>query len=82
MKVGIADTTFDRYDMAKAAIWELRAGASVQIARNTAPGVRDLPVAAMKLIEEEDCDMLIVPGPPGAAEIGKICANRDFSCLP
>jgi riboflavin synthase len=40
MKVGIADTTFARYNMAKAAIWELKAGASVQIARYTVPGIK------------------------------------------
>jgi hypothetical protein len=62
MKVSIADTIGARYYMAKAAIRELKAGASVQIARYTVPGINDLPVAAKKLIEEEDCENGNGPG--------------------
>jgi len=76
MKVGIADTTFARYDMAKAAIRELKTGDSVQIARYTVPGVKDLPVAAKKLIEEEECDIVMALGMPGAAEKDKMCAHE------
>jgi riboflavin synthase len=81
MKVGIADTTFARYDMAKAAIRELKAGASVQVARYTVPGVKDLPVAAKKLIEERGCDMVMALGMPGAAEMDKVCAHEASSGL-
>ena len=81
MKVGIADTTFARYDMAKTAIRELKEGASVQIARYTVPGVKDLPVAAKKLIEEEDCDIVIALGMPGAAPKDKMCAHEASSGL-
>ena len=59
-RVGIADTTFARYDMAKAAIEELRKHASVKIERYTVPGVKDLPVAAKKLIEERGCDLSLI----------------------
>ena len=45
-KIGIADTTFARYDMAKEAIDEIRKNAvSVKIERYTVPGIKDLPVA-------------------------------------
>lgn len=81
MKVGIADTTFARYDMAKTAITELKESASVQIARYTVPGVKDLPVAAKKLIEEEDCDIVMALGMPGAAEKDKMCAHEASSGL-
>lgn len=81
MKVGIADTTFARYDMAKTAIRELKEGASVQIARYTVPGVKDLPVAAKKLIEEEDCDIVMAFGMPGAAPKDKMCAHESSSGL-
>jgi len=81
MKVGIADTTFARYDMAKTAIRELKEGASVQIARYTVPGVKDLPVAAKKLIEEEDCDIVMALGMPGATEKDKMCAHEASSGL-
>jgi len=43
-KVGIADTTFARYDMAAVAIEELKKAASVSIERYTVPGMKDLPV--------------------------------------
>jgi riboflavin synthase len=44
MKIGIADTTFARYDMAKTAADELRRWMSASIQRYTVPGIKDLPV--------------------------------------
>lgn len=76
MKVGIADTTFARYDMARTAIKELEDGPSVQIVRYTVPGVKDLPVAAKKLIDEGECDIVMALGMPGASEIDKMCAHE------
>ncbi len=73
-KVGIADTTFARYDMGAAAIEELRKGASVKIQRYTVPGIKDLPVAAKKLIEEGECDIVMALGMPGPEDIDKQCA--------
>lgn len=75
-KVGIADTTFARYDMAKAAIRELRRGASPEIVRYTVPGVKDLPVAAKKLLEEQGCNIVMALGMPGAAPQDKVCAHE------
>ena len=44
--IGIADTTFARYDMGRSAIDELHhAGTGFRIVRCTVPGVKDLPVA-------------------------------------
>lgn len=44
--IGIADTTFARYDMGHSAIDELQhAGTGFKIVRCTVPGVKDLPVA-------------------------------------
>ena len=52
--IGIADTTFARYDMAASAIDELqRTGTGFRIVRYTVPGVKDLPVACKKLLEEQ-----------------------------
>ncbi|MBU0661900.1 riboflavin synthase, partial [Candidatus Micrarchaeota archaeon] len=42
--------------------------------RVTVPGIKDLPVAAKKLFEERDCDIVIALGMPGAKEIDKQCA--------
>ncbi|MDI6889035.1 MAG: riboflavin synthase [Methanocellales archaeon] len=76
MKVGIADTTFARFNMGASAIDELRKSASVHIERYTVPGVKDLPVAAKKLIEERRCDIVMALGMPGAAPIDKTCAHE------
>jgi riboflavin synthase len=81
MKVGITDTTFARYDMGKAAIRELKGRSSVQIVRKTVPGIKDLPVAAKKLIEEENCDLVMALGMPGAADKDKMCAHEASSGL-
>ncbi|HDN68662.1 MAG: riboflavin synthase [Methanophagales archaeon] len=75
-KVGIADTTFARYDMGGAAIDELKKHASVRIERYTVPGIKDLPVAAKKLIEEKGCEIVLALGMPGPAEIDKQCAHE------
>ncbi len=73
-KVGIADTTFARYDMGSAAIDELKKNASVKIERYTVPGIKDLPVASKKLIEEKECDIVMALGMPGPEDIDKQCA--------
>jgi riboflavin synthase len=75
-KVGVADTTFARYDMGAAAIDELRKHASVTIERYTVPGIKDLPVASKKLIEERGCDIVMALGMPGPKEIDKQCAHE------
>ncbi|MCL2460668.1 MAG: riboflavin synthase [Euryarchaeota archaeon] len=76
MKVGIADTTFSRVDMGKVAIAELRANSSVVIERYTVPGVKDLPVACKKLIEEYKCDICMALGMPGGKDKDKLCAHE------
>ncbi len=75
-KVGIADTTFARYDMAAVAIEELKRAASVKIERYTVPGMKDLPVAAKKLIEERGCDIVMAFAMPGPEDIDKQCAHE------
>lgn len=75
--VGIADTTFARYDMGASAIDELKkSGTGFRIVRSTVPGIKDLPVASKKLIEESGCDIVIALGMPGAASIDKTCAHE------
>lgn len=75
-RVGIADTTFSRINMGKIAMDELKKGASLQVERYTVPGVKDLPVACKKLIEEKGCDIVMALGMPGAQEIDKMCAHE------
>lgn len=76
-RIGIADTSFARYDMARAAMDEIKKQAGgVSIARRTVPGVKDLPVASKKLIEEEGCDIVMAFGMPGKDPKDKTCAHE------
>jgi riboflavin synthase len=75
MKVGVADTTFARVDMAKFAVDELRKFPNVAVVRTTVPGVKDLPVACKKLLDE-GCDACLALGMPGKEPIDKQCAHE------
>jgi riboflavin synthase len=76
-KIGVADTTFARFDMGGAAVNELKSnGTGFKIIRYTVPGIKDLPVACKKLFEEQDCDIVIALGMPGSKPIDKTCAHE------
>lgn len=76
-KIGVADTTFARFDMGGAAVDELKSnGTGFKIIRYTVPGIKDLPVACKKLFEEQDCDIVIALGMPGSKSIDKTCAHE------
>ncbi|HKM13631.1 MAG TPA: riboflavin synthase [Candidatus Methanomethylophilaceae archaeon] len=80
--IGIADTTFARYDMGKAAIDELeKTGTGYRILRYTVPGVKDLPVACKKLIEDKKCDIVMALGMPGPQDKDKTCAHEASTGL-
>ena len=81
-RIGIADTTFARYDMASAAIDELQSLATgFKIIRYTVPGIKDLPVACKKLFDEHTCDIAIALGMPGPKPIDKQCAHEASTGL-
>ena len=81
-RIGVLDTTFARVDMGGFATDELRrTGTGFKIERRTVPGVKDLPVAAKKLIEEDGCDIVIALGMPGKEEIDKVCAHEASTGL-
>ena len=81
-KIGVVDTTFARVDMGSFATDELkRTGTGFKVERRTVPGVKDLPVAAKKLIEEDGCDIVVVLGMPGREEIDKVCAHEASTGL-
>jgi riboflavin synthase len=46
----------------------------VEIRRRTVPGIKDLPVACKRLLEE--CDIAMAFGMPGREEIDKVCAHE------
>ena len=76
-KIGIADTTFARYDMARSAIDQLqRTGTGFTIVRYTVPGFKDLPVACKKLLEEQGCDIVMALVMPVRFEKDKLCAQE------
>ncbi|MBI2658122.1 riboflavin synthase [Candidatus Woesearchaeota archaeon] len=76
MRIGIADTTFARIDMAKFAIDIIKKNSNAKIERYTVPGFKDLPVACKKLIEENKCDIVIALGMAGKMPIDKQCAHE------
>jgi len=76
MKIGIADTTFARVNLGKIAIDEIRKHASAAIERYTVPGIKDLPVACKKLIDERHCNLVMALGMPGGMEKDKWCAHE------
>jgi riboflavin synthase len=81
-KIGVADTTFARFDMGGAAIKELKnLGTGFKIERYTVPGIKDLPVACKKLFEENECDIVMALGMPGPKSIDKQCAHEASSGL-
>ncbi|NMB79360.1 MAG: riboflavin synthase [Methanomicrobiales archaeon] len=81
MRVGVADTTFARINMGAVAIDELKKHASVAIERVTVPGIKDLPVACKKLIEERRCDIVMALGMPGGKDKDKMCAHEASTGL-
>jgi riboflavin synthase len=80
--IGICDTTFARFDMGAVAIDELKKSvADLNIVRKTVPGIKDLPVASKKLIEEEGCEIVMALGMPGPMEKDKVCAHEASTGL-
>jgi riboflavin synthase len=78
----VVDTTFARADMGGAAIDELKKqGTGYKVIRRTVPGIKDLPVAAKKMIEEEGCDIVMALGMPGAKPTDKTCAHEASTGL-
>lgn len=67
--------------MGRAAIDEIQQHVSVKIKRVTVPGIKDLPVASKKLIEEQGCDLVMALGMPGAKDMDKVCAHEASTGL-
>ncbi len=77
MRIGIADTTFSRVDMANIAVDVIeKIGKDFEIERYTVPGCKDLPVACKKLIEEYKCELVLAFGWVGDADIDEVCAHE------
>lgn len=82
IKVGIADTTFARVNMGAMAINEIEQSMSkIEIIRYTVPGVKDLPIASKKLLDEYECEIVMAIGMPGPEPIDKQCAHEASTGL-
>jgi riboflavin synthase len=81
MKIGLVDTTFARADMASYARKEIEWNwPNVKIVRQTVPGVKDLPVACKRLLDE-GCDVVMAFGMPGKEPVDKQCAHEASTGL-
>ncbi len=75
-KIGVADTTFARVDLARYAVRALEArGTGFKIVRRTVPGIKDLPVACRQLFLEDHVDLCLALGMPGPAELDRSSAQ-------
>lgn len=79
-RIGVVDTMFARVDMGAIAERKLATldghGDRFQVLRRTVPGMKDLAVAAKRLIEADACSIVVACGMPGPAEIDQICAHE------
>ncbi|MDE1768474.1 MAG: riboflavin synthase, partial [Candidatus Micrarchaeota archaeon] len=76
MKVGLADTTFSRFDYAPVVLRALsKSKPKVAVERYTVPGIKDLPVACKRLFKRK-CDIVIACGMVGKMPIDKQCSHE------
>ena len=79
-KIAIVDTTFARFDMGAVAENELKDqpafGKKFEIVRVTVPGIKDLAVACKRLIERENCSIVLALGMPGRADLDRLSAHE------
>ncbi|MBI5391116.1 riboflavin synthase [Candidatus Woesearchaeota archaeon] len=77
IKIGVADTTFAVIDMFASVEKAINdAQEKVVVTRVTVPGIKDLPVACLKLLKTCECDIVIALGMPGKEVIDKQCAHE------
>jgi len=76
MKIGIADTTFSRINMAEFAINTIKKNSKHKIEHYTVPGIKDLPVACKILFEKYKCDIVMAFGMAGTKPIDKQCSHE------
>jgi len=76
MKIGIADTTFARINMAEFAINTIKNNSKHKIEHYTVPGIKDLGVACKILFEKYKCDIVMAFGMAGTKPIDKQCSHE------
>lgn len=75
-KIGVADTMFARVDMAAEALAVIEAKEeNFKVSRYTVPGMKDLPVAAKRLLND-GCDIVLAFGWVGKEPVDEQCAHE------
>jgi riboflavin synthase len=79
-RIGVVDTMFARIDLGGYALDELKNcpgyGERFEIVYRTVPGFKDLAVECKRLVEIENCKIIVALGMPGRAEIDQVCAHE------
>lgn len=75
-RIGIADTTFARINMAEFALNKFK-DSNNEIERYTVPGIKDLPVACKILFDKYKCDIVMALGMVGTKPIDKQCSHES-----
>ena len=74
-RIGIADTTFARINIAGFAIKVIKKSKH-KIERYTVPGIKDLPIACKILFDKYKCDIVMALGMSGKKPIDKQCSHE------
>ena len=85
-KIGIVDTAYSRVNMAKFAIQQVEyvmqtSEMNVGLVHATVPGHKELAVEALRLLEEEQCDICVVFGWVGPKELDLTSAHEAAMAL-
>ncbi|VVB58427.1 Riboflavin synthase [Candidatus Anstonella stagnisolia] len=79
LRIGLADTTFARADMAAFAIDEIERKfpkMKIEFVRRTVPGIKDLPVECKLLYVRDKCDIVMAFGMVGKEQVDKTCGHE------
>lgn len=79
LRIGLADTTFARADMAMFAIDEIEIKfpkMKKEFVRRTVPGIKDLPVECKLLYVRDKCDIVMAFGMVGKEKVDKTCGHE------
>ncbi|MCK4326845.1 MAG: riboflavin synthase [Candidatus Diapherotrites archaeon] len=76
-KVGVVDTMFARVDMYPFVVQAFQdVGWEPEIVRRTVPGVKDMPVEALDLLEKEGCAIVLTLGMGGGEPVDYTCVHE------
>lgn len=75
-EIGVVDTTFSRVDMGAVALATLEdQGTDAAVTRRTVPGVKDLPAAGRRFLDE-GADLVMALGMVGPEDVDKTCGHE------